>query len=413
MASRATIAHGGDSRAFLLDVSRLIWRLWSGRLPTGIDRVCLEYVRQFASRSFAVVRLRGRTFVLSAPDSDRLFSLMLQCGARLRLSLIAAALRALVRTRGSPPAHGMIYLNVGHTGLNDAALPNWVERHQIKAVYLVHDLIPITHPAFCRPGEAAKHEIRIRTALVSAAGIIANSQSTLDQVAHFASNRRLPMPPALVAWISGPDFPDRVVPRQCTRPYFVTLGTVEGRKNHILLLRAWRTLLASMGDEVPVLVVIGQRGWEAEEALAMLDSPGELRAHVQEVACCDDEALAAWLSGARALLMPSFTEGFGLPVIEALELGTPIIASDLPVYREVVGDIPTYLDPLDQPAWESAIRDFCVETPERTRQLKALTTFAAPDWETHFARVETWMESDLASPCNNQPFVYATSADVA
>ena len=76
----------------------------------------------------------------------------------------------------------------------------------------------------------------------------------------------------------------------------------------------------------------------------MLDDATELRVNVLELGSCADDELAAIVAGRERLLMPSFAEGFGLPVVEALELGTPVIASDLPVFREIAGDIPTYLD---------------------------------------------------------------------
>jgi glycosyltransferase involved in cell wall biosynthesis len=89
--------------------------------------------------------------------------------------------------------------------------------------------------------------------------------------------------------------------------------------------------------------------------------------------------------------MPSFVEGFGLPVVEALQLGTPVIASDLPVYREIVGDKPTYLDPNDVKAWAETIADFAEEGPERRRQVAAIRGYRAPTWDEHFRTVEAWL----------------------
>lgn len=378
-------------RQYLLDVSRLIWRRWSGRLPTGIDRVCLEYVEHFGSRSQAVVQFNGEIVVLSPADSDRLFTLIRNGAAGWRWALIAIAPGAWARSSRRPPRQGMTYLNVGHTGLDQNRMLEWIAQNGVRAVYLIHDLIPITHPQYCRPGEPAKHKLRMRHALSSAAGLVCNSEATRDALAEFASELDLSMPPDIVAWISGPRLPEGVVPRTLERPYFVTLGTIEARKNHILLLEIWRSLAATMGNEAPILVIIGQRGWEAETTIAMLDQGQELEGHVRELGRCDDEELAGWLNGARALLMPSFVEGFGLPIIEALQLGTPVIASDLPVYREIVGDIPTYLDPLDGSGWDRAIRNFTGNDRERTRQLRAATRYRAPNWQSHFARVEDWL----------------------
>ncbi len=373
-------------------MSRLIWRVWRGRLPTGIDRVCLQYVRHFRSRSLAVVQFRGRTFVLSQPDSDQLFTLLLDGGSAARRRLIALAPRVFVRSRQHAPVKGMLYLNVGHTGLHDEALPRWIAANGVKAVYMIHDLIPVTHPQFCRPGEAHKHEVRLENALASAAGLIVNSQATLDQLALFAESRSIAMPRTLVAWISGHEIAKTRDPVALNRPYFVAVGTIEGRKNHLLLLRVWSRLTTEMGERAPALLVIGQRGWEAEAAEAMLDTAAELKGHVRELAACGDEELAGWLGNARALLMPSFVEGFGLPVVEALQLGTPVIATDLPVYREVVGDIPTYLAADDAAEWERAVRKFAQDGPERQRQKEALKDYRAPDWRTHFDRLQQWLQ---------------------
>jgi glycosyltransferase involved in cell wall biosynthesis len=381
------------TRDYLLDVSRLIWRVWDGRLATGIDRVCLEYVQHFGPRSQAVVQFRGRIFVLSPADSDHLFGLLAGGSGGVRRRLLAFAPIAWARARRSPPERGMIYLNVGHTGLHDPALPRWIDRHGIKAVYLVHDLIPITHPQFCRDGEAGKHVNRIEHALASGAGILANSNTTLDELAAFAADRRIGMPPGLAAWIA-PRQPCRALPTALPeRPYFLAVGTIEGRKNHLLLLTVWRELVGEMGVNAPMLIIIGQRGWQARPAEAILDDLGDLTGHVRELGRCTDAELAGWLKGARALLMPSFAEGFGLPVVEALARGTPVIASDLPVYREIAGDIPTYLLPEDRRGWKEAIRAFVGDGAERERQKLALQQYRAPDWPGHFARVEGWLET--------------------
>jgi glycosyltransferase involved in cell wall biosynthesis len=375
----------------LLDVSRLIWRSWRGKLPTGIDRVCLEYVAHFGSRAQAVVQYKGRTHVLAPGASGRLFTLLLSGGPAIRRKLIALALRAAALTKGKPPRPGMIYLNVGHTGLHDSSLTRWISKYEVRAIHLVHDLIPITHPQFCRAGEAQKHADRIRNALESATGIIGNSKATLDDLANFASTIGHPMPPILPARISGVQIPERIIPRKLARPYFIVIGTIEGRKNHLLLLKVWRRLVSALGDQAPILVLVGQRGWKAEETIAILDQLDDLDGHVLELSRCQDDELLELLAGATALLMPSLAEGFGLPVVEALQVGTPVIASDLPIFRELAGQIPTYLDPSDVDAWEAAIQAFIANGFERQRQGSLISGYQAPDWPGHFSAVEQWL----------------------
>ena len=382
-----------SDRDILIDVSRLIWRLWRGGLPTGVDRVCLAYVKHYRARAQAVVQRRGRHFVLTPKHSDELFALFDRFGSDLHGKLARLAVPAFAAARKDPDRKGLLYLNVGHTGLEESSLPAWIKRSAIRAVFLIHDLIPLLNPEYCRPGESAKHERRMLNVLKSAHGVIGNSQATVDDLARFAAGAGLPMPPAVAAWIAGPDLPPDFSPKTFNRAHFVTVGTIEARKNHLLLLQVWRRLIARDPASTPLLVIVGQRGWEASQTFAMLDRAAALRGHVVELARCGDAELAGLIAGARALLMPSFTEGFGLPVSEALQLKSPVIASDLPVFREFAGEIPTYLDPLDGVGWQSAITEFMGNSPEYERQKRALRSYCAPDWQRHFEVVDPWLNS--------------------
>jgi glycosyltransferase involved in cell wall biosynthesis len=177
------------------------------------------------------------------------------------------------------------------------------------------------------------------------------------------------------------------------RPTFVVLGTIEARKNHLMLLQIWERLILQFGIEAPRLLIIGQRGWECEQVFDLLDRSDLLRKAVVELSNCSDEALASHLASARALLFPSLIEGYGLPLIEALRAGTPVIASDLPVFREIGEGIPDFLDPLDEAAWEQAILDYAERgSRARQKQLQRLSRYRPPAWEDHFCNVDAWME---------------------
>jgi glycosyltransferase involved in cell wall biosynthesis len=376
------------ARPYLIDVSRLVWRFWTRRLPTGIDRVCLAYLDHYGERAQAVVQRRGRRLILSPRHSDRLFALLRRGRGASKAALVSLILAAIAAPQRA--AANAFYFNVGHTGLDEPSLPAWVAGNRLRAISLVHDLIPLTHPQYCRPGEGAKHDLRMAN-LLKSHGVIANSQATLDELARFAAATGKPVPSSVVAWISGPETVRAVTPAPLATPYFVTLGTIEGRKNHLLLLQAWRRMIEQLGDGAPTLVIIGQRGWEADSVLALLDEPGAFGGKVVELNDCSDEEAAGWIAGARALLMPSHVEGFGLPLIEAIVLGAPIIASDLPVFREIAGEIPLFLDPGDPAVWEGAITRFVGDDPERQRQLALMNGYRAPSWKQHFAIVDRWL----------------------
>ena len=379
-------------RPFLIDVSRLIWRAWSLRLPTGIDRVCLAYLAHYGTRSHAVIQKRNLRIVLNAKASDALFQLLLHGGPRIRTSLaICLAKSGWQRERD---VRGKIYLNVGHTGLDAPSLPNWLNRNKLRPVFLVHDVIPITHPHYCRAGEADRHTKRMRNLLESADGVITNSQDTLDQLAQFALDQNAAFPEhKLVALLGTEALPMTAPFADCpNRPCFVVVGTIEARKNHLLLLKIWQRLILDLGDKAPILLLIGQRGWEIDDVARILDQDDSLQGHVIELGRCGDSQMIGLVSGAKALLMPSFAEGFGIPVIEALQSGTPVSASDLGVFREVAGDIPLYLRPDDLTAWTEAILSYSDVSEDRQRQLSLIANYVAPTWGDHFRKVESWIE---------------------
>jgi glycosyltransferase involved in cell wall biosynthesis len=382
-----------DDRPLLLDVSRLIWRRWVGRLPTGIDRVCLAYLDHYGSRAQAVIQRQGVRRVLGPRTSERLFRLLASGEAAFRGDLMRTLVAEAFRSPGAPP-RDRLYLNVGHTGLQEPGFVEWVRRNGVRPVYMVHDLIPITHPEYCRAGEAERHVGRMRTSLATAAGIIGNSQATLDALNEFRAAQDLAPVPTVAAWLGTDPIPVPVQEELSAAPTFVMLGTIEARKNHLLLLHVWRRMTERLGDSAPRLVVIGQRGWESEQVFDLLDRGARLRATVREVSACSDAELGAFFRSARALLFPSLVEGYGLPLVEALSAGTPVIASDLPVFREIGQGVPEFIDPLDGPSWERMILAYAMpDSTARATQLERLRSYQTPTWAGHFKAVDSWLET--------------------
>ena len=382
-----------DSTDILIDVSRIIWRLSKGRMPTGIDRVCLAYIDYFRDQSQAVVQWRGIRRILTKNLSQQLFHLIISEPKNFRKRLLQLSSRSIFHLAHSESGNGRLYLNIGHTGLDWPNISRWIEKVDVRPIYMLHDLIPITHPKYCRIGSLEKHEKRIDTMARSGVGIICNSQSTLDIMANYVTQRRLPMPPMLDAWLGATPPPvSRANIIGFTEPYFVTLGTIEGRKNHIMLLKTWKALIAKHGAFAPRLIIIGQRGWKNDEVFALLDHDASLRSHVSELPRCTDAELAQYLRGAAALLFPSFAEGYGMPLVEALGIGTPVIASNLPVFRELAGDIPEYLAPNDGIGWQSIVEKYSQPgSVSRSAQLARMTGYAMPTWNQHFAKVDDWL----------------------
>jgi glycosyltransferase involved in cell wall biosynthesis len=151
------------------------------------------------------------------------------------------------------------------------------------------------------------------------------------------------------------------------KPYILTVGALQPRKNLRTLIRAYRQL------RLPVeLVIAGQRGWMWEE-IEREAGPG-----VVFLGYVSDADLPALYRGAAVVAMPSLYEGFGLPLLEAMACGAPVVAAYASCFPEVVGDAAVLVDPHDVTAWAEALRRV-IETPP-PRQL-SLRRAAAFTWE--------------------------------
>ena len=371
----------------LIDITRLADRFLQKRLPTGVDRVRLQYLQHFRDYAYALVRFAGRWVDFGRADSQRIFEILLD-GDPVGRSVIRRSVARGYALAWRQRQCGVLF-NTGHSGLDRSDYAERMIRRGLKPVFFLHDLIPISHPEYCRAGEAERHHRRLETMLAVGKGLIVNSAATRDELLAYATARGVAVPPCAVALLAPAKLPEPYRGRPLEKPYFVVLGTIEPRKNHSLLLHLWRQLVSEMGDAAPQLVVIGQRGWECEQVVDLLDRCAALQGHVTELPRCDDRELATWLAHAQALLFPSFIEGFGMPLVEALMLGVPVVASDLPVFREVAGDIPRYLNPLDGPGWRQSVLEF-MQTASVARQVQIgrMASYAPPTWEQHFEIVE-------------------------
>lgn len=347
----------------VFDLSRLIG---AARRPfaTGIDRIDLAVARQLLARRGAECRfvtlwsegLRPVHPALARRFLDRI-------EARWRGRGVSVPPRWALRAPAAWPAPGAVYVNAGHGGaLRDPAARALLRRCGIGArlVYL-HDLIPLEAPCTQTAAGRAKFSAFLDGLADAPFHAAVNSADTAARLRALAAVRGLALGhvaqarPVLRPLPPGPLPPRAAEILAAPGPLFVTLGTVEPRKNHALLLDLWEDFARRppFGPAAAPLrlLALGRRGWADPALAARLCAPPP---HVRWIEDASDAEVAALLTGACALLAPSTAEGLHLPSLEAAALGVPALVSDLPALHEAAPPDRIFLPP-DPAAWRAAV----------------------------------------------------------
>ena len=400
----------GADPAILLDVSRLVSRIGTGPL-TGIDRVEAAWLSHLAGRDHLLLCRVSRGQLLLPPEAGPailrwiegdMAGLPARPGWRERLARrsgpVACAMTALRRMaiasagrsgRGLAEAarrhlpEGAAYLNVGHANLDRRLLASL---KGFRRVVMIHDTIPLDHPEYTREGQSERFRTRFMTAMSLADQVVAISDATAAQIelwrGRLGVTHRAPIVTAHIGTVLTPADPGAIpTDFDLSRPFFLSLGTIEPRKNHALLLDAWEALARRLPEAgMPRLFILGRRGWNNEQVFARLDRLPE-DSPVIERAGLPDAAVAALMERAHGLLMPSHAEGYGLPLTEAAGRGVPVLCTPLPAAREILGDYATYLQPEAVEDWATHIAALAQSRPIRMTGPKIAT------WDSHCKRI--------------------------
>ena len=339
------------------------------RARTGVG----EYIRQLVSAYTATHRDELVLFTSSWKDRPS--------------PTLATELRAAVVDRQVPVSvlnylwHRLewppVEMMTGQVDVVHAAHPLLIPSRHAAQVVTIHDLFFLDHP------ERVRDEIRRDYPTLAPAharradAIITSSQRTQQLIVErlgVAEEYVYCCPPGAPVWTSLGRAPN--VP---ANGYMLVLGTLEARKNIGVVLDAVERLATTAS--APKLTVAGSATADANEWLARM-SRSPLKACVEYVGYVPDDRREALFAGARALLLPSLDEGFGLTALEAMSAGVPVVASARGSLPEVIGDGGLLLPPDDVDAWVSAI-DRLVRDEGWSRQLaqKGLERAKAFTWE--------------------------------
>ncbi|WP_297369990.1 glycosyltransferase family 1 protein [Acidocella sp.] len=250
--------------------------------------------------------------------------------------------------------------------------PSPDERARLRALgvrlgFAVHDLIPLLRPEYCLPAQGRALAAWLDGAAREADMLFAVSRHT---AADARARLGAAAPPMTVLPMGGGPLaapPDaRRVPKE---PFVLMVATFEARKNHAGALRLWRLLL-SQGGAVPKLVLAGRRGWLADDVLAQIAASEGLGGRVEVIEQPSDAELRALYQACLFSLFPSFYEGWGLPVSEALAHGVPVLASSASAIPEAGGAFCAYFDP-DHLAEAARLARLWLDQPDELAALKA------------------------------------------
>jgi glycosyltransferase involved in cell wall biosynthesis len=425
-------------RPILYDATHLIHR-YAYDAPSGIDRVDLAYGRHFGLKqgriaaglhygnvkpqvlepfrvAEAVRKLEDRWRETTQLADDHTFKLAKQWlqgkpitkpanvespAATLHKKFNIGVLpffRYAKRQSHSPDAtaipEGAIYLNIAQHAMEHAEFFAWLNnRSDLQRVFFLHDLLPLDYPEFWWSKHEALFERRIKVMAEHASALITSSKAVRARAKIEMARRGKPDIPIFALPLPSPIemIGDPPTPSELGKTaYFLMIGTIEARKNHVLILNIWREL-ASRGESVPKLIVIGKRGWENEQAVGLLERCHPIKPFVLEISGLSNAGLRQLITDARAVLMPSFAEGYGLPLIEALSLKTPAIASDIPVFRETTQEKAIFINPLDGLGWQKAILELAADSPFAQKAREAARAYVPQTTSTYFAAIDDFL----------------------
>lgn len=254
--------------------------------------------------------------------------------------------------------------------------PEYLADKKVTSFITVHDLIPILFPEFFTEGNIEQFKKNLEC-ITPETWVICNSHSTRHDLLQYHPSLD-PEKTVVTHWAASPIFhpvPDKEKINQLKRKhhlpdrdYILSLATIEPRKNIGTLLRVFKRLIDDkrLGDTN--LVLVGTKGWKYQEIMNFLASSKELSSRVFFTGYIDDEDLSGIYSGATAFVYPSYYEGFGLPLLEAMQCGVPVISSNTSSMPEVVEDAGILLPPDDEEGIAASIMKL-IEDPELRHEL--------------------------------------------
>lgn len=259
------------------------------------------------------------------------------------------------------------------------------------SILTIHDLSYEDVPQFGHDPYIRALQRHVRRSVERSTYVASVTHAMVDRIAEFYG-----LPPERMLYTPNAADPGRFYPRSeaeiaevrtmydLPERYVLSVGNLEPRKNHVALVRAFAALPPASRDGV-ALVIVGAAMWKSDDLVELVEHvrADGVDVHLLPGVVTDDD-LPALYSGAAAFAFVSTYEGFGMPVLEAMQCGVPVIASGIPVLREVGGEAAAYVEPEDDASVTAALaRTLALSEEQRLATAAAGTETAKRyTWET-------------------------------
>ena len=293
----------------------------------------------------------------------------------------------------------------------------------VKIAVFVHDIIPITNPQYCHSNTVFFFMDYIGAYLAYADVIITSTETTLNEISKLSGQLGLEPKPGFVVPL-GSDFkkdgnksevvdPD-VRRTLASKKYGLIVGTIEPRKNHAVLLRAFEKALFARDMS---LVFAGRFGWNVEELKAQIEKHPQLGKRFFCFTGANDATIDYLYKNAYLTFFPTFNEGFGLPLIESIQRGTPVVSSNCGVLQEIGTDYCKYFDPNNEDELIAIVERYLDHSADYARDKLHLKDYAPFTWDMSAERMADALltlecKSDAAIPAIEQMVILSARDDI-
>lgn len=254
---------------------------------------------------------------------------------------------------------------------------------------IIYDAIAISHPHFFTQEFGAAVCSTLKQLFQLCHHFICISQSTRNDV-----KKLLPPNKTTSVFRLGEDIPLHVrIQSEPRQNYILCVGTIEIRKNHLLLYFVWRKLVQRYGDQCPRLIIVGRLGWLAGDVLELLARDPLINRFVSVLTNVEDDRLVRLYESSMFTIYPSYYEGYGLPVSESLNLGRVCVCSNTASLPEINPFPELMFDPYDFAAAEKVVAAL-IDNPEKRTdyECRVSDTYKPQSWKKCFYEFQRALE---------------------